>query len=143
MKIFFSYSGAKSKGVAEALDYLISKVLPSIEIAGSHTDIAMGAIWRNALQAAARESDIAIVKERVTRLSSERLRKTTKGQIALTERQMNIVEFINQNGRITNRDIREMFKISDRAALKEIRKLADLNVIKTEGKGRGLRYVLA
>ncbi|MCK5505737.1 MAG: Fic family protein [Thermodesulfovibrionia bacterium] len=86
---------------------------------------------------------IAVVKERVTRLSSERLRKTTKGQIALTERQMNIVEFINQNGRITNRDIREMFKISDRAALKEIRKLADLNVIKTEGKGRGLRYVLA
>ncbi len=86
---------------------------------------------------------IATVKERVIRLSSERLRKTTKGQIALTERQMKIVEFINQNGRITNRDIREMFKISDRAALKEIRKLADLEVIKTEGKGRSLSYVLA
>ncbi len=86
---------------------------------------------------------IATVKERVIRLSSERLRKTKKGQIALTERQMNIVEFINQNGKITNRDIREMFKISDRAALKEIRKLADLKVIKTEGKGRSLSYVLA
>ena len=38
---------------------------------------------------------------------------------------------------------REMFKISDRAALKEIRKLMDLEVIKTEGKGRSLSYVLA
>lgn len=86
---------------------------------------------------------IATVKERVIRLSSERLRKTKKGQIALTERQMKIVEFINQNGRITNRDVREMFKISDRAALKEIAKLVDLKVIKSEGKGRSLSYVLA
>lgn len=56
---------------------------------------------------------------------------------------MKIVEFINQNGRITNRDVRDMFKISDRAALKEVRKLLDLKVIKAEGKGRSLNYVLA
>ena len=85
---------------------------------------------------------IAAVKERVIRLSSERLRKTRKGQIALTERQMKIIEFINQNGRITNKDVREMLRISDRAALKEIRKLLDLKVIKTEGKGRSLGYIL-
>jgi Fic family protein len=66
---------------------------------------------------------ISAVKERVIRLSSERLRRTKRGQIALTERQMRIVEYINQNGRITNRNVREMFKISDRAALKEISKL--------------------
>ena len=83
------------------------------------------------------------MKERVIRLSSERLRKTKRGQIALTERQMKIIEFINQNGRIRNKDAREMFKISDRAALKEIRKLMDLEVIKTEGKGRSLSYILA
>ena len=77
------------------------------------------------------------------RLSSERLRRTRKGQIALTARQMRIVEFINRNGRITNRDVREMFKISDRAALKEIRKLVDLKVIKPKGGGRSLGYVLA
>lgn len=56
---------------------------------------------------------------------------------------MKIVEVINQNGRITNRDVREMFKISDRAALKEVRKLVDLDVIKAEGKGRSLIYILA
>ena len=86
---------------------------------------------------------IYTVKERVIKLSSERLRKTKRGQIALTERQMRIIEFINQNGRVRHKDIREMFKISDRAALKEIRKLLDLKVIKTEGKGRSLSYVLS
>jgi len=85
---------------------------------------------------------MAAVKERVIRLSSEILRKTKQGQIALTERQMSIVEFINQNGGITNRNVREMFKVSDRAALKEIRKLVDLKVIKPQGKGRSLGYIL-
>lgn len=85
---------------------------------------------------------IEAVKERVIRLSSERLRRTKKGQIALTERQMRIVEFINQNGKITNKDVREMFKISDEGALKEVKKLMKLEVIKSQGKGRGLHYVL-
>jgi Fic family protein len=86
---------------------------------------------------------VTAVKKRTMRLSSERLRKAKRGQIALTERQMKIVEFINQNGEIKNRDVREMFKISDRAALKEIRKLVDLKVVKSEGQGRSLHYVLA
>lgn len=81
------------------------------------------------------------VKERVIRLSSERLRKTKRGQIALTERQMQIVEFINQNGQITNRDVRKLFKLSDQGALKEIKKLVRLGVIRSSGKGRSLHYV--
>lgn len=68
--------------------------------------------------------------------------RSKQGQIALTERQMRVVEFINRNERITNRNVREMFKISDRAALKEVRKLLDMRVIKAEGKGRSLSYVL-
>jgi Fic family protein len=86
---------------------------------------------------------IEAVKERIVRLSSERLRKTKRGQIALTERQMRIVEFINLHGRITNRDMQKMFKLSDRAVLKEVRKLVDLKVVKSVGQGRSLYYVLA
>ncbi|HHT9123626.1 MAG TPA: Fic family protein [Candidatus Wunengus sp. YC63] len=85
---------------------------------------------------------IAAVKERVVKLSSERLRRTKKGQIALTERQMRIVEFINQHGKITNKYIREMFKISAQAAHKEVTKMIKLEVIKPIGKGRGLSYQL-
>ena len=85
---------------------------------------------------------IAAVKESVVRLSSERLRKAKKGQIALTERQMKIVEFINQNGRITNRDVRDMFKLSDEAVRKEITKLTNIGVLKGKGKGRAVYYIL-
>ena len=85
---------------------------------------------------------ISVVKERVVRLSSERLRRSKKGQIALTERQMKIVEHINLNGKITNQEVRKMFKISNRAALDEINKLLNLEVLKPHGKGRGLHYIL-
>jgi len=82
------------------------------------------------------------VKKRVIKLSSERLRRAKEGQIALTERQMQIVEYINQNGKITIGDISKMFEITRQAALKEVSKLVDLDVVKLRGKGRGAHYVL-
>lgn len=86
---------------------------------------------------------IATVKERIIRLSSERLRKTTKGQIALTERQMRIVERIVQRDKISIGDVSEMFKITRQAALKEMAKLTEQRVLKLVGKGRGAYYALA
>jgi len=82
------------------------------------------------------------VKERIVRLSSKRLRKAKGRQIALTERQMRIIEFINQNCKITNKDVREMFKLSNRAALDEINKLLELQVLKSQSKGRALHYIM-
>jgi len=83
------------------------------------------------------------VKKRVIKLSSERLRRAREGQIALTERQMQIVEYINQTGKITIGDISKMFKITRQAALKEVSKLVDQDVVELRGKGRGAHYVLA
>ncbi|HEX7319984.1 MAG TPA: Fic family protein [bacterium] len=85
---------------------------------------------------------VQAVKERIVRLSSERLRKTQKGQIALTERQMQIVEFLVAQGKITNRDMQKMFKISPQAVHKEILKLTNLKVVRPVGEGRGLYYEL-
>jgi len=73
--------------------------------------------------------DVKILKER--------------GQIALNERQMKIVEFILDESKITNQDVREMFGLSNRAALDEITKLMDLGVLKQKGKGRSVHYVLS
>jgi predicted HTH transcriptional regulator len=47
---------------------------------------------------------------------------------------INICVFVNQNGKITNRDVREMFKLSNRAALDEINKLIELQLLKPKGK---------
>jgi len=88
------------------------------------------------------EVSIEAVKERVIRLSSERLRRTKRGQIALSERQMQIVERIMAQNKISIGDISEMFKISRQAALKEMSKLVNLGVVKLEGKGRSAHYVL-
>lgn len=85
---------------------------------------------------------IAAVKERFARLSSERLRRTREGQIALTEKQMRLVEFVNRQGKITNKDVRTLFRISSQAAHKELTKLIQMGVIKTTGRGRSLSYEL-
>lgn len=82
------------------------------------------------------------VKERILRLSSEKLRKDLKGQIALTERQMKIIEHLQSNKKITAGDVAKFFKITRQAALKELFKLVELGVIELKGKGRGAHYVL-
>jgi len=85
---------------------------------------------------------IAAVKESVVRLSSERLRKAKKGQIALTERQMKIVERIIRDKKIAIGDVAKEFEISRQAALKEINKLVGLKVVRLKGTGRGAYYEL-
>ena len=85
---------------------------------------------------------IKAVKDRVVGLSRDIKFLKERGQIALTERQMKIVERMMDKGEVTNRDIRNMFNISNRAALDEISKLLKLKVIKEMGRGRNTRYVL-
>src|SRR3990172_3599426 len=85
---------------------------------------------------------IKAVKEKVIGLSKDIKLLKEKGQLALTERQMKIVERLIEKGEITNRDVRNMFDISNRAALDEISKLINMKVVKEMGKGRNIRYVL-
>ena len=56
---------------------------------------------------------------------------------------MRIVERIHNYRYITNRTIRDMFKLSDEGALKELKRLLSLGVIKSEGRGRNIKYLLA
>jgi len=87
-------------------------------------------------------TSIARTKERVLQLSLEKHKKEIKGQIALTERQMKMIEFLQKNGRITAGDAAKLFSITRQAALKELSKLVALEVIRLEGRGRGAHYVL-
>lgn len=64
----------------------------------------------------------------------------TAGQIELTQKQIQILEKIKEKGKITNKDLREMFKVSRQAILKEISKLIDARLIELIGKGRGAYY---
>ena len=82
------------------------------------------------------------VKKKVIGLSRDIKVLKEKGQIALTERQMKIVEKLIQNSKITISDVAKLFGISRQAALKEMNKLINLSVIKLRGKGRGAYYEL-
>ncbi|VVB55424.1 Uncharacterised protein [uncultured archaeon] len=75
-------------------------------------------------------------------LSLEKHKKEAKGQVALTEKQMKIIEHIISNERITSGDIQRMFKISRQAAHKEILKMIELNLIEQKGTGKAIYYVL-
>lgn len=85
---------------------------------------------------------ISRVKEKVLQFSIEGKKRKRKGQVALTERQMKIIELVQRNSRITAGEAAKIFNISRQAALKEISKLVDIEVLKLVGKGRGSRYVL-
>ena len=79
-------------------------------------------------------------KDAVLKVGSKK-KRGEKAQIALTPRQMKIVEYININGKVTNKELQGLFKISAQAVHKELVKLVDLKVIKSVGEGRALHYI--
>ena len=81
------------------------------------------------------------VRQRILGLSLDVQKKKDFGQMALTERQMKIVEEVNRRQRVTAGEIAEMFGISRQSALKEAGKLLEMNVLAPAGKGRGSHYV--
>jgi len=82
------------------------------------------------------------VQDRVIGLSKDVKALKEKGQIALTERQMKIVERMLRNERIRISEVSKLFNITRQAALKEMKKLMDAGVIELRGSGRGAYYVL-
>lgn len=85
---------------------------------------------------------IEAVKKKIIGISKNIKVLKERGQVALSERQMKIVERMVEKGKITNREIREMFGLSDEAVRKEVSKLKELGVLKSKGKGRAVHYVL-
>lgn len=86
---------------------------------------------------------VEAIKKKVIGLSKDIKALKQKGQIALTERQMRIVERIITKGSITNRDARKLLGLSDEGIRNEIKKLIELGVLTKVGEGRSTNYVLS
>jgi Fic family protein len=82
------------------------------------------------------------VKEKVLALSGSKKTTASLEQVALTKRQMQIIEAISRTGKITSKEMQAMFKITPQAIHKEMKKLLEMKVVKLVGKGRGAYYVL-
>jgi len=67
--------------------------------------------------------------------------KTLK-QLGLNERQMKAVMYVKKNGKITNREYREINNISDEGARIDLNTMIKKDILIQKGKGRSVQYVL-
>jgi len=88
--------------------------------------------------------ELEIVKHKVVEISKDRRFKTKVGQIALNDRQLEIVSIIEENDEFTNSDFAKHFpKVSDDTILRDLNDLIGKKVIIKKGKTRGAKYVMA
>ena len=61
----------------------------------------------------------------------------------LTDTQFRALQLLRKQGRLTNKDYRTKFRVSDKRAYGELMALIQKGLIKRKGKGRTTHYVLA
>lgn len=89
--------------------------------------------------------ELTRIKEKVQSLSRDiKLKEELGGQqMALTPRQIKLLEYIQSTGFLQNKAFFELFPmISDDTVLRELKDLVDRGIIKKEGVTKGARYVL-
>lgn len=83
------------------------------------------------------------VRERVQKLSLDSRLKGRTGQIALSERQMKLVEYLEANGSINNNKWRSLLRdYSDDTILRDLKDLQKKGLIKKKGSTKGAVYYL-
>jgi Fic family protein len=82
------------------------------------------------------------VKNKVIMLTGGKKKDSKTKQVALDYKQIKVVEFLQKEGKITNRQIRHLLKVSNKTAYKLLQDLIENKVIKKAGKGRSVYYVL-
>lgn len=89
--------------------------------------------------------ELTRIKEKVNRLSTDLHLKEKLGgkQLFLSERQINIMEYIQRVGYLTNQGFKDLFpKISEDTILRDLHDLMQKGIIKKEGKTKAARYML-
>jgi Fic family protein len=89
--------------------------------------------------------ELTRIKEKVKSLSTDlKIKKSLGGQqLSLSERQIKIVEYIQENGFLQNKAFFELFPmISEDTVLRELNDLLKKGIVKKEGTTKGSKYVL-
>jgi Fic family protein len=89
--------------------------------------------------------ELTRIKEKVKGLSTDlKLKKSLGGQqMTLTERQIKVVEYIQENGFLQNKAFFELFPmISEDTVLREIKDLVKKGILTKQGTTKGVRYML-
>ncbi len=89
--------------------------------------------------------ELTRIKEKVKGLSTDlKIKKSLGGQqISLSERQIKIIEYIQESGFLQNKSFFELFPmVSEDTVLRELKDLLKKGIVVKEGTTKGARYVL-
>ena len=87
--------------------------------------------------------ELGRVKAKILDISRDVKVRRTVGQVALNDRQIKIIKFIEDNGQLQNQDFEELFAdVSDDTILRDLKDLIDKNLVKKRGKTKAARYEL-
>ncbi len=89
--------------------------------------------------------ELTRVKEKVKSISTDlKIKKSLGGQqMALSERQIKIIEYVQENGFLQNKAFFELFPmISEDTVLRELKDLMKKGIVKKEGTTKGVKYIL-
>lgn len=93
-----------------------------------------------------KSTDKTIESTEKVRISTDKAKKgTEKVRISadkLTDNQRKIIQYIEEKGTITNKEVRNLLNVKDSRALKVLRGMVDAGILKKEGKLRGSYYEL-
>ncbi len=89
--------------------------------------------------------ELGKVKEKVRKLSIDSKLKGKLGQqIALSERQMKLIEYLSENNSAGMYELRNVLPmVSEDTILRDINYLLEKNIIKKEGKTKAARYIIS
>jgi Fic family protein len=89
--------------------------------------------------------ELVKIKDKVRKLSIDSKLKVKIGeQVALTERQIKLIEYLSEYGAASMTDLRQVLsKVSDDTILRDLRDLMKKGIIKKEGSTKASLYVIA
>jgi len=89
-------------------------------------------------------TELSKVKEKVRKLSIDTRLKAKMGeQIALSERQMRLVEYISDQGSANMQELKKILSmVSEDTILRDLTDLLDKGIIKKEGSTKASRYII-
>jgi ATP-dependent DNA helicase RecG len=67
----------------------------------------------------------------------------TLKKLRLNERQVKAILYVKKNGKITNREYRELNSISDEGARIDLNLLVEMDILIQKGRGRSVQYILS
>lgn len=90
-------------------------------------------------------AELAKIKEKVRKISVDtRLKVKIGTQVALTERQMRLVEYLSDQDSAGMQDLRKVLSmVSEDTILRDLRGLMEKGIIKKEGSTKASRYIMA